>query len=159
VFTPKSLLRHRLAVNELSDFIDGEFQPLISEIDDHKESAVKRIVLCHGRVYYDLLARRRENKRDDVVIIRMEQLYPFPVAKMRKEIERYPNAKEIIWCQEEPMNQGSWFTSQHHVRNIITEDVVLQYAGRPFSAAPAVGYPGLHAKQLDDLINEAIGFA
>jgi len=158
VMTPKSLLRHKLAVNDLSDFINGEFQPIIPEIDEHDEKSVQRIVLCHGRVYYDLLTRRRENKRNNVVIIRMEELYPFPSVKMRKEIERYPNAKEIVWCQEEPKNQGSWFTSQHHVRNVMPEDVTLHYAGRPFSAAPAVGYPGLHAQQLEELINEAIGF-
>jgi len=158
VMTPKSLLRHRLAVNELTDFTNGEFQPIIPEIDDHSENSITRIVLCHGRVYYDLLTRRRENKRDDVVIIRMEQLYPFPTVKMRKEIERYPNAKEIVWCQEEPKNQGSWFTSQHHVRGVMGDDVSLHYAGRPFSAAPAVGYPGLHAQQLEELINEAIGY-
>jgi len=158
VMTPKSLLRHKLAVSKLSEITSGEFQQIIPEIDDHNEKAVKRIILCHGRVYYDLLIKRRENKRDDTVIIRMEQLYPFPVAQMKRELKRYPNAKEIVWCQEEPKNQGSWFTSQHHVRAVMGDDVTLSYAGRPFSAAPAVGYPGLHAKQLEELLNEAIGY-
>lgn len=157
VMTPKSLLRHKLAVSDLSEITHGEFLPIIPEIDDHQPGKVKRVIMCHGRVYYDLLTKRRENQREDVVIIRMEQLYPFPVTQMRKEIERYPNAKEFIWCQEEPKNQGSWFTSQHHVRGILSDDVYLEYAGRPFSAAPAVGYPALHAKQLEDLLNEALG--
>ncbi|HFE38832.1 MAG TPA: 2-oxoglutarate dehydrogenase E1 component [Gammaproteobacteria bacterium] len=157
VMTPKSLLRHHLAVSDLSEITHGKFQPIIPEIDEHEEQDVRRVIFCHGRVYYDLLTRRRENKRDDVVIIRMEQLYPFPVAQMRKEIQRYRNATTFVWCQEEPKNQGSWFTSQHHVRSILGHDAYLEYAGRPFSAAPAVGYPALHKQQLDQLLNDAIG--
>ena len=157
VMAPKSLLRHKLATSELSEFTNGEFLPIIPEIDEHKPENIRRVIMCHGRVYYDLLSKRRENQRDDVVIIRMEQLYPFPVEMMKKQIMRYTNAKDFIWCQEEPKNQGSWFTSQHHVRGILPDDVYLEYAGRSFSAAPAVGYPALHAKQLEDLLNEALG--
>ncbi len=157
VMTPKSLLRHKLAVSDLSDITDGEFLPIIPEIDSHKAENIQRVVMCHGRVYYDLLSQRRENQREDVVIIRMEQLYPFPTAQMKKELARYPNAKTLVWCQEEPKNQGSWFTSQHHVRRFLADDVRLIYAGRPFSAAPAVGYPALHKKQLEDLLNDALG--
>ena len=156
VFTPKSLLRHKLAVSDVSELVDGQFHPIIPEIDEHDENKIDRVVLCHGRVYYDLLEKRRELELDNVVIIRMEQLYPFPIEMMKKQLTRYQNAKHFIWCQEEPKNQGSWFTSQHHVRSILGEAHYLEYAGRPFSAAPAVGYPGLHLEQLNELIAEAL---
>ena len=157
VFTPKSLLRHKLAVSDVSELTKGEFQQIIPEIDEHDEKKISRVVLCHGRVYYDLLEKRREQKLDNVVIIRMEQLYPFPVEQMKKELHHYSNADTFIWCQEEPKNQGSWFTSQHHVRSILSDKHYLEYAGRPFSAAPAVGYPGLHKEQLNELLNDALG--
>ncbi len=156
VMAPKSLLRHKLAVSELSDLTDGEFHTVIPEIDELDDKKVTRIVMCHGKVYYDLLTKRRELDYKHVAIIRMEQLYPFPADKMKKELERYNNAKEFIWCQEEPRNQGSWFTSQHHIRTILRDSHYLDYAGRPFSAAPAVGHPALHAQQLKDLIDDAL---
>jgi len=158
VMTPKSLLRHKLAVSDIKELSEGEFQPIIPEVDELDDKKVKRVVMCHGKIFYDLLMKRREHKRDDVAIIRMEQLYPFPAGLMKKQLERYSNASEFIWCQEEPKNQGSWFTSQHHVRSIIGHHHYLEYAGRPFSAAPAVGYPPLHAKQLEQLLNDAIGY-
>ncbi len=157
IFSPKSLLRHKLASSDIKELVEGTFQPIIPEIDELDDDKVKRIVLCHGKVYYDLLAKRRNFKRDDVAIIRMEQLYPFPSHLMVKEIKRYKNATEFYWCQEEPKNQGSWFTSQHHVRSILQAPHYLEYAGRPFSAAPAVGYSTLHAEQLEELLNIALG--
>jgi len=157
VITPKSLLRHKLAVSELSELTSGEFQSIISEIDDHDEDKIDRVILCHGRVYFDLLEKRREHKLDNVAIIRMEQLYPFPAKLMEKELARYKNIKNVIWCQEEPKNQGSWFTSQHHIRAILADKPYLEYAGRPFSAAPAVGYPTLHKEQLNQLLSDALG--
>ena len=160
VITPKSLLRHKLAVSDISELMNGGFQPVIPEIDEHDDNKVERVVMCHGRVYYDLLEKRRELKLHHVVIIRMEQLYPFPIALMKKELKRYKNAKAFIWCQEEPKNQGSWFTSQHHVRSVLDDEkLYLEYAGRPFSAAPAVGYPGLHQEQLNNLLNDALGIS
>ena len=157
VFTPKSLLRHKLAVSDISDLTDGTFQPIIPEIDELDDKSVKRVVMCHGRVYYDLLQKRRDLKRDDVAIIRMEQLYPFPKHLMKEQFARYSNATEYYWCQEEPKNQGSWFSSQHHIRSILKAPHYLEYAGRPFSAAPAVGYPKQHAEQLEKLLHEALG--
>ncbi|MDH3325528.1 MAG: 2-oxoglutarate dehydrogenase E1 component [Gammaproteobacteria bacterium] len=157
VITPKSLLRHKLAVSEVSDLIDGQFHPIIPEIDEHVDNKIERVVMCHGRVYYDLLEKRRELKLNSVAIVRMEQLYPFPVALMKIQLQRYKNAKVFVWCQEEPKNQGSWFTSQHHVRTILGDEHYLEYAGRPFSAAPAVGYPALHTEQLNHLIHKALG--
>jgi len=157
VITPKSLLRHKLAASDVSALVDGKFHPIIPEIDEHDEKKVDRVVMCHGRVYYDLLEKRRELNLTNAVIIRMEQLYPFPASQMKIQLQRYVNATAFIWCQEEPKNQGSWFTSQHHVRSILGGEHYLEYAGRPFSAAPAVGYPGLHKEQLNTLLDEALG--
>ena len=113
------------------------------------------MLVCSGKVYYDLYEHREKLERDDVVILRMEQLYPFPVQELRDEIEKYPNLNEFVWCQEEPKNQGAWFTSQHHVRSAIRDRGYLHYAGREFSAAPACGYLSLHKEQLQNLLNDA----
>lgn len=157
VFTPKSLLRHKLAASPLHALSEGHFLPVIPEIDPLDDDKVRRVILCSGKVYYDLLNRRREEHRNDVAIIRMEQLYPFPSALMKTELDRYTKAKHFIWCQEEPRNQGAWFTSQHNVRTLIKTRAYLEYAGRPPMAAPAVGYPPLHAEQLQNLLDEAFG--
>jgi 2-oxoglutarate dehydrogenase E1 component len=157
VMTPKSLLRHRLAVSELEDFTAGEFQPLIAEIDPLDEERVARLVFCSGKVYYDLLEKRREQALEHIAIIRIERLYPFPESQMRQMIESYPKAGEFIWCQEEPQNQGAWFSSQHHMRAALQEPELLQYAGRPVSAAPAAGYTWLHLKQQHALVAQALG--
>ena len=156
-FMPKSLLRHRLAVSQLEELSRGRFHPLIPEIDELDNDEVTRVVLCSGKVYYDLLEKRRKDERKDVAIIRMEQLYPFPDDHLKKQIRRYPNVINYIWCQEEPKNQGAWFTSQHHVRALLPDYAYLYYAGRPMSAAPAVGYTALHVQQQKALIEEALG--
>ena len=157
VMTPKSLLRHRLAVSTLEDLTQGEFQPLIAEIDALDPQQVTRIVLCSGKVYYDLLEKRREEAMQHVAIIRIERLYPFPKAQLRKLIEGYPNAAEYVWCQEEPKNQGAWFSSQHHMRSALPESGWLDYAGREFSAAPAAGYAWRHLQQQHRLVAQALG--
>jgi 2-oxoglutarate dehydrogenase E1 component len=157
VMTPKSLLRHRLAVSALEDLTGGEFQPVIAEIDPLDENRVTRIVFCSGKVYYDLLEKRRELALEHTAIARIERLYPFPEVQMREVIDTYPNAEEIIWCQEEPQNQGAWFSSQHHLRSVLPQPDLLQYAGRPFSAAPAAGYTWLHLKQQHALVAQALG--
>ncbi len=157
VMTPKSLLRHRRAVNSLEDLCDGHFQTVIPETEALDERKVKRVVICSGKVYYDIFDRRQQDGRDDVAVIRIEQLYPFPKDALKVELERYPNATKFIWCQEEPMNQGAWFSSQHHMRTVLGKAFYLEYAGRPFSAAPAVGYMPLHIKQLQDLLDDALG--
>lgn len=157
VMTPKSILRHKLAVSSLEDLVSGKFQLVISEVDDIKPVKIKRIILCSGKVYYDLLTKRRDSKRDDVAIIRIEQLYPFPFDEVKAELTKYKNAKEVIWCQEEPKNQGAWYYIQHNIRECLRKDQILNYAGRKASAAPAVGYPTLHQKQQAELVNEALG--
>jgi 2-oxoglutarate dehydrogenase E1 component len=156
VMTPKSLLRHRLAVSSLEDLTQGGFQTVIPEIDDLEPKKVKRVVICSGKVYYDLLEKRRKEERSDVALIRMEQLYPFPREELKAVLDTYANASSFIWCQEEPKNQGAWYTSQHNVRAILKQGAYLEYAGRRASAAPAVGYAPLHIKQLHYLLDEAL---
>ncbi|UCE90025.1 MAG: 2-oxoglutarate dehydrogenase E1 component [Pseudomonadota bacterium] len=157
VMTPKSLLRHRLATSTLDDVTSGAFQEVIPEFDELDDSKVRRVVLCSGKVYYDLLDKRRADGRVDVAIIRIEQLYPFPEEELAAQLARYPRAKVFIWCQEEPKNQGAWYTSQHHMRNAIGERGPLYYAGRALSAAPAVGYPARHLEQQHQLVKDALG--
>ena len=156
VMSPKSLLRHRLAVSTLEDLSEGEFQPVIAEIDQLQEEAVRRVVLCSGKVYYELLEKRREQKIDDIAIIRVERLYPFPEVQLRAQLARYPNAEEIVWCQEEPQNQGAWFSIQHHLNATLPDPLRLRYVGRQFSAAPAVGYAWLHLQDQHRLVAEAL---
>ncbi len=156
VMTPKSLLRHREAISALEDLTGGSFHKVLGETHLEDNSKVKRILLCSGKLYYDLLDKRRELERDDIAIIRVEQLYPFPREELAAELDRYRNAGEFFWCQEEPKNQGAWFTSQHHMRQVIgKERGYLEYIGRDFSAAPAVGYMSVHVKQLHALLDEA----
>ncbi|NNG62300.1 2-oxoglutarate dehydrogenase E1 component, partial [Pseudomonas fragi] len=158
VLTPKSLLRHKLAVSTLEDLAEGSFQTVIPEIDAQDPAKVGRIVLCSGKVYYDLLEKRRAEGRDDIAIVRLEQLYPFPEDDLIEVLAPYKNAKHIVWCQEEPMNQGAWYCSQHHMRRIIgghDKSLVLEYAGRDASAAPACGYASMHAEQQAKLLQDA----
>ncbi len=157
VMTPKSLLRHRLAVSSLEDLTQGEFQPVIGEIDALDPQSVTRVVLCSGKVYYDLLEKRRQEVLEQVAIVRIERLYPFPKSQLRSLLETYPRAWTFVWCQEEPKNQGAWFSSQHHLRAAIPENERLHYAGRRFSAAPAAGYAWLHTQQQHALVDEALG--
>ncbi len=159
VMTPKSLLRHRLAISSLDDLTAGTFQTVIPEIDGLDDQQVKRVVFSSGRVYYDLLDKRRKDSRQDVAIIRMEQLYPFPKDELQRELARYPHADQFIWCQEEPKNQGAWYTSQHNVRALLGKGRYLGYAGRELSAAPAAGSAALHVQQLHALVDDALGIS
>lgn len=158
VMSPKSLLRHKLAVSSLEELSEGQFQTVIPEIDDIKPSKVTHIILCGGKVYYDLLEKRREQKRDDVAIIRIEQLYPFPEKRLAEVLAPYKKVKSIVWSQEEPQNQGAWYCSQHHMHNVVREwndKVRVAYTGRPSAAAPACGTVYLHAKEQAALIDAA----
>ncbi|GAB3277093.1 2-oxoglutarate dehydrogenase E1 component [Parahaliea aestuarii] len=160
VMSPKSLLRHKEAISSLEDLAHGHFHNVLDETDDLDKSAVRRVILCSGKVFYDLRAARREREIKDIAIIRLEQLYPFPEAELLQILSAYPNVEEAIWCQEEPMNQGAWYASQHHMRRVIhahKSDVYLSYVGRDASAAPAAGYMALHLEQLERFINEALG--
>ena len=156
VMSPKSLLRHPLAVSSLDEFASGTFQNAIAEIDALDLNTVNRVVLCSGKVFYDLLEKRRENELDNVAIIRIEQLYPFPVDEVKAIFADYLHVKDFIWCQEEPQNQGAWYCSQHHFRSVLPDGATLNYAGREASASTAVGYMSLHLKQQKALVNEAL---
>jgi len=159
IMSPKSLLRHKQAISTLDELTQGGFQPVISEVDNLDPKKVKRLVLCGGKVYYDLYNRRAELEKEDVAIVRIEQLYPFPEAILGEKIKQYTNLESVVWCQEEPMNQGAWYCSQHHMRNTLRElglNLTLDGVGRPASAAPAVGYISVHVEQQEALVNEAL---
>jgi len=158
VLTPKSLLRHKLAISTLEDLAHGSFQTVINELDPIDAQQVKRLVLCSGKVYYDLLEKRRSENRQDIAIVRLEQLYPFPEDDLAEVLAGYPNLERVVWCQEEPMNQGAWYCSQHHMRRAVSgykQGLGLEYAGRDASAAPACGYASMHAEQQEKLLNDA----
>lgn len=156
VLTPKSLLRHKLAVSSLQELSEGKFEVVIPEIDVIKADKVKRIVLCSGKVYYDLLEQRRVNKQQDIAIVRVEQLYPFPEEALIKELKKYDKTSEIIWCQEEPKNQGAWYSICHHLLACLTKGQTLSYVGRAASASPATGSKLLHTEQQKALVTEAL---
>lgn len=156
VMTPKSLLRHKLAVSTWDDLLQGSFQTVIAEVDDLPAKKIKRVVLCSGRVYYDLLQKRRDEGLKDVAIVRIEQLYPFPHDQLKKVLASYQHVKDIVWCQEEPHNQGAWYLSQHHLYKALGRGQELQYAGRPASAAPAAGYLARHTAEQQQLVAEAL---
>jgi len=161
VMTPKSLLRHPEAVSSLEELADGEFQNVIPETDDNIDpKKVKRIVLCSGKIYYEIRAKRRELNITDTAIIRLEQLYPFPEEKLHEILKPYKNYEKVIWCQEEPQNMGAWYPSQHHIKRVIRRtrpDFQLDYAGREASASPAAGYMALHLAQQEKLVSDALG--
>ncbi len=156
VMSPKSLLRHPLAVSSLEELAEGTFQNVIAEIDELDSSKVDRVVFCSGKVYFELLEKRRKENLDNVALIRVEQLYPFPHEDMAQILAQYQHVKDFVWCQEEPQNQGAWYCSQHHFWAAIPAGAQLTYAGREASAAPACGYPALHTQQQESLINSAL---
>ena len=157
VMTPKSLLRKKEASSSVNELANGAFQTVIPDTTRVDEKGVKRIIACCGKVYYDLAAKRIELQRSDVAIIRVEQLYPFPHRQFQAEMRRYPAATEVVWCQEEPQNQGAWYQSAHYFRENMREDQKLYYAGRPASASPAGGYLARHNERQKALVEQAFG--
>ena len=161
VMTPKSLLRHKLAVSTLDEFGSGaSFRHVIPEIDPiAADEAIRRVVFCTGKVYYDLLATRREETIDSVALVRIEQLYPFPAEAFAQAVDQFPNAKEIVWAQEEPRNQGAWYwlASRQHLVNVLGSKRKLLLVARPAAASPAVGYYAKHNAQQKTVIENAFG--
>jgi 2-oxoglutarate dehydrogenase E1 component len=158
ILTPKSLLRAKDASSPMAEFTRGDFKTVIGE--HHAEinpEKVRRVIACSGKVYYDLVRKREDRKALDVAIVRVEQLYPFPHKAFAAEMKRYPNATDIVWCQDEPQNQGAWFFVQHYVHENMNDGQRLGYAGRPASASPAVGYAHLHQEQQKALLEQAFG--
>lgn len=156
VMTPKSLLRHKLATSTLESLSDGGFATVMDEIDEINPDDVKRLVVCTGKVYYDLLEARRSRGMKEVAIIRLEQLYPFPRHDLANIVGRYPNADTMIWCQEEPQNQGAWDMIKHKLFSVINSDWNLYFVGRPTAAAPAVGSSKEHIKEQETLVDDAL---
>ncbi|MFC4258937.1 2-oxoglutarate dehydrogenase E1 component [Marinobacter lacisalsi] len=156
--TPKSLLRHKEATSDLEDLTTGTFQTVLPEKEPSDPKKVTRLILCSGKVYYDLLEKKKADGRDDTVIFRIEQLYPFPGDDLDELLAPYTKLKKAVWCQEEPMNQGAWYCSQHHMRAALARlnpKLYLDYAGRDASAAPAAGYMSVHVEQQKKLVNDA----
>ncbi|MBP6720157.1 MAG: 2-oxoglutarate dehydrogenase E1 component [Rhodoferax sp.] len=155
ILTPKSLLRNKDAASPISEFTKGCFQTVIPEQKELNAEKVKRVVACSGKVYYDLVKKREEKGTDDVVLLRVEQLYPFPHKAFAAELKKYPNVTDLVWCQDEPQNQGAWFFVQHYIHENMVEGQKLGYAGRAASASPAVGYSHLHQEQQKMLVEAA----
>lgn len=160
VMTPKSLLRHKEAVSSLEDLAYGKFHMVIADQAELDPAKVTRVVLCAGKVYYDLVSWRADNERHDTAVLRLEQLYPFPKEELLEALKDYTNVEDIVWCQEEPLNQGAWYSSQHHMRAVadMLKDGLgrdLKFAGRPASAAPAAGYMSVHIEQQRQLVEDA----
>ena len=159
VMSPKSLLRHKEAVSTLEELADGCFRNVLDDADATDPKAVTRLVMCSGKVFYDLREARRAQNLDHVALVRLEQLYPFPEVELGQVFARYTNLTEVVWCQEEPMNQGAWYSSQHHMRRVINRHnkaLYLEYAGREASASPAAGYMALHLEQLERFTQAAL---
>ncbi len=156
IMSPKSLLRHKLAVSTLEDLTKGSFQPVIGEQDVIKPNLVTRFILCSGKVYYDLLEARRKDNLKHIAIARLEQIYPFPDKLLKAELAKYPQLKDFIWCQEEPKNQGAWYQSKHHFSDNVPKQINITYAGRDASAAPAVGNFHVHIEQQKAVVQSAL---
>ncbi len=157
VFMSKRLLRYKESMSKLEDFTEGSgFRTVIGDVEKRDDSKVKRVVLCAGQVYYDIYNERKARElEEEIAIVRVEQLYPFPYEAVAAELSRYPNAAEIVWTQEEPKNQGAWYQIRHRIEELADGKKVV-FAGRPSSASPAVGYMSKHIAQLKDLINDAL---
>jgi 2-oxoglutarate dehydrogenase E1 component len=156
VMTPKSLLRHKLSVSPLEDLTRGSFRRLIDEVDDVQPAKVTRVVFCSGKVYFDLLESRRADGLHNVAIVRVEQLYPFPADEYAAAIRKYGQAREIVWCQEEPQNQGAWYQIRHRLNEPLSREHRLLYAGRAPAAAPATGIAQMHMDQQKQLVDAAL---
>lgn len=156
VMSPKSMLRNPLATSSLDELLNGSFQQIITESAEISPEKVKRVILCTGKVYYDLFSARDEKGIDDIAIIRVEQLYPFPHDLLISVLAEYPNAASIVWCQEEPMNQGAWYQIRHHLEACTGNHHKLTYAGRKLSASPAAGSYNLHMAELHQFVNQAL---
>jgi len=160
IMSPKWILRHKLATSSLEELANGEFNNVIADPSIEAADA-KRVVLCSGKVYYHMLEEREARGITDVALVRLEQLYPFPDLELEEVLKPYVNIKDIIWCQEEPMNQGAWYSSQHHMRHVIQRthpQLHLSYVGRESSAAPAAGYMSVHLEEQKKFIDEALSF-
>lgn len=158
MMTPKSMLRQKLSFSSLDEFSNGKFLSVLGETDKTIHSKkVRRVILCAGKVYYDMLAARSEQGIDDIVLIRIERLYPFPSGRLKKQTSMYSNAEEVVWVQEEPKNQGAWYQIKHHLNQCLLHGQKIQFVSRPASAAPAVGSAKRHAEEQKGVVDKALG--
>lgn len=158
VMSPKWILRHKLATSSLEELANGKFETVLTD-DSVVSKQVKRVILCSGKVYYHLLEERDEQQQKDVALIRIEQLYPFPEESLRLAFKSFGHVTDVVWCQEEPMNQGAWYASQHRMRRVLSRinpDIYLRFAGRPESSAPAAGYMSTHLEEQKKFIDQAL---
>ena len=155
VMTPKGLLRLKQASSTLGDLAEGAFQPVLDDATADKEQ-VRRLVLCSGKVYYDLAGHELRESATHVAIARIEQLYPFPVEQKAALVASYPKLAEVVWAQEEPQNMGPWRAIRHRLEENLPEGVGLRYVGRPWRASPSEGYPTAHLREQDRIIREAL---
>jgi 2-oxoglutarate dehydrogenase E1 component len=156
--SPKWILRHKLATSSLEELANGKFEPVLGDTSVTPEN-VKRVVLCSGKVYYHLLEAREERGQEDVALVRLEQLYPFPEEDLRVALSGFSHVTDFVWVQEEPMNQGAWYSSQHRMRRTVERvngSAYLRYAGRAASSAPAAGYMSTHTEEQNKFIDAAL---
>ena len=158
MMSPKWILRHKLATSTIDELAQGEFHPVLKDsLVDPKD--VKRVILCSGKVYYHLLEARMEREQNDVALVRIEQLYPFPDEHLESVLEPFKHVKDVVWCQEEPKNQGAWYSNQHRMHRVlerVNSAMYLRYAGRHASSAPACGYMSAHVDEMNKFINAAL---
>jgi 2-oxoglutarate dehydrogenase E1 component len=157
IMAPKSLLRHKLATSSTAELAEGTFETVLDEIDHIDRKKVRRLLFCSGKVYYDLLVARRDRGIEDIAIIRVEQLYPFPAAELAQVISNYPSSVEVFWVQEEPWNMGAWHEMHRRLQRVLPEGLFIHYAGRRAAASPATGSYKLHQREVEDLIDNALG--
>jgi 2-oxoglutarate dehydrogenase E1 component len=157
VMTPKSLLRNKDAASTLDELASGTFQTVIGDAEVADAKKVTRVVACTGKIYYELAAARREHKIGNVALLRVEQLYPFDDRRLAEELAKYPNFKELVWCQEEPENQGAWYAKHHRLSHLVKKGQTLSVVSRPACASPAVGYAAKHQQEQKDVIEYALG--
>jgi 2-oxoglutarate dehydrogenase E1 component len=154
--TPKGLLRLKHAGSTLADLAEGSFQPVVDDPAADRER-VRRLVLCSGKVYYDLVGHEVRAAAETVAVARIEQLYPFPVREAAALVQGYPRLEEVVWAQEEPQNMGAWRAIRHRLEEALPEGVPLRYVGRPWRASPSEGYPTAHLREQDRIVRAALG--
>jgi 2-oxoglutarate dehydrogenase E1 component len=150
-------LRHKLSVSPLSELSTGNFEVIIPEGDGIDVAATRRVVFCSGKVYFDLLESRAQHELNHVALVRLEQIYPFPVDHYAAVLAQYQHVNEFVWCQEEPQNQGAWYQIRHRLQDALTDEQHLYYAGRQSAAAPACGVYKVHLQQQQALVEAALG--
>jgi 2-oxoglutarate dehydrogenase E1 component len=159
LMTPKSLLRHERATSSLADLTAGGFMPVLDDPAVTIPAQIERLLLCTGKVYYDLFAARQEHGLEDVALVRVEQLYPFPQQALREVLRRYRQAEEMAWVQEEPRNMGAWSFMQARLHRLLPAHQTLAYAGREEAASPATGLYRIHRREQAALIAQALALA